>query len=1227
MKTFKYYAAILVVTGVMLSGLAFGVDNTEQDERSLRKPLVLSALNFDGNRIDNDLMNNGMIVSHIVSGRSGMSWPAGNNTQTVYASGVWIGAKVQGQTRVVAGEFNGEMAGGPWGSDPSDARHKLYKVSKSDLADPLANDDFQNWPADLGAPFIDNNGNGTYEPLPGGPDTPDFIGDQVIWAVMNDGDPTTHSIFHSAPMGLEVQMTIFGFDRPDAFGDMMFVKELIINRGNATLEETIIGLWSDPDLGDAADDLVGCDTTLGMGICYNSGTDVNFAGYSGGTPAVGYDFFQGPMVPAPGETAFMFGRDIPDMRNLSMTSFTKYINGDPVYEDPETADQAYNYMSGLMPDGSDFPFIASGGTKFVHPGDPTLDTGPTDTEYVDEDLHPPDDRRFLMNAGPFTMAPGDSQEVVFGIMHAAAGGPLDSYLYLKEVDALAQLAYDIRFALPPSPPNPEVEISVFEDEIILSWDTAAEAYVADDQVDKHPDTGENTEFVFEGYNVYQIETASGSGKVKRIATYDHDNGLTEIFDDVFDPNFGEAINRRVQFGSDSGLKRSISIKADAINDGSPLLTNRLYYFAVTSYGYNPYGIPKTLESSKDIIAIRPQVNTTWMSEDETAIYGTVVNADHTAGVSDGVAFVTVIDPKVLTGDDYEMFFASEEYFRDVDGVWKNTNAAGKEGLAKILDCSGSMITVAALASADVGTYDLAFSFDMHCGSNWVDGLVLDFPDDMVINSWGAVGTNAAGGQNCSNMEGTLDAATNTITWGNYARSGWGCIEGSLTWVVNVQPYGFPFDVGTLAIDDVYDGTLVDFAGTATAEELGYDYVTIDGWYARNLNTGAIITPHTTIQSGVAADNVIDGRFIPGHDAGPNAGPIAEGLQFAVNGPPVLGFKSVTELAYAGTAHAEPDNVWHSLNSNATYFCTAGGGSGDYDRLERYIAYSTPRDFEMRFTDGPNYGVQGFTDQTLLSVPFELWDVGIGTYDDPSDDKRMMPFIYENMVRTDFAFGYDGDVDPYFGGAYVGSDWIYWMDFEDGANGYNTFAANVEAAGGPGNTISPDRYGYGVDFYGGFVYPIGRFMIGDFNLAGAGIPSGTLIRMITKKPNSSSDKFSVSTAGLGGSTKAYDVDGIKVWPNPYFGFNPEERDPVDQQIHFTNLPVSGQCTIRIFDLAGVPVKTINHDNGTTLEIWNVKNDSNIPVASGMYIVVVETDDGDIILKIAIIQPEQRLDLYG
>jgi hypothetical protein len=162
--------------------------------------------------------------------------------------------------------------------------------------------------------------------------------------------------------------------------------------------------------------------------------------------------------------------------------------------------------------------------------------------------------------------------------------------------------------------------------------------------------------------------------------------------------------------------------------------------------------------------------------------------------------------------------------------------------------------------------------------------------------------------------------------------------------------------------------------------------------------------------------------------------------------------------------------------------------------------------------------------------------------------------------------------------------------------------------------------------GEFHYPFVTATLLVTYLDGSTPPWGNSIWIITNKANTAADKFQISTAGLLGEAKAYDPDEIKVWPNPYFAFNPEERTPIDQQVHFTNLPETGECTIRIFDLAGVPVRVLNHEEGSTLEIWDLKNDSNIPVASGMYIAVVETDEGQKVLKLAVVLPEQRLDLY-
>ena len=49
-------------------------------------------------------------------------------------------------------------------------------------------------------------------------------------------------------------------------------------------------------------------------------------------------------------------------------------------------------------------------------------------------------------------------------------------------------------------------------------------------------------------------------------------------------------------------------------------------------------------------------------------------------------------------------------------------------------------------------------------------------------------------------------------------------------------------------------------------------------------------------------------------------------------------------------------------------------------------------------------------------------------------------------------------------------------------------------------------------------------------------------------------------------------------------------------------------------------------GSQHTYWDMKNNFELPVASGMYVAHVETNHGDKILKLAVIQPEQRLDVY-
>ena len=145
--------------------------------------------------------------------------------------------------------------------------------------------------------------------------------------------------------------------------------------------------------------------------------------------------------------------------------------------------------------------------------------------------------------------------------------------------------------------------------------------------------------------------------------------------------------------------------------------------------------------------------------------------------------------------------------------------------------------------------------------------------------------------------------------------------------------------------------------------------------------------------------------------------------------------------------------------------------------------------------------------------------------------------------------------------------------------------------------------------------------------GSGFTTASSVVWQMSKPNSSADTFTFTTAGLEMVENDFDPDRITVWPNPYYGYNPEERDALDRRVQFSHLPTEGPATIRIFALDGTLVRTIKHnDTGSQHTYWDMKNNFELPVASGMYIAHVETNRGDKVLKLAVIQPEQRLDVY-
>ena len=1059
---------------------------------------VESSGTFDGNRIYADVTNNGLFLDYHVSGDSALEWPKGTGVHSIFQSSLWLGATVNGEIRAIVADYTQDMGPGPFGGDPLSAVHKIYKVNKDMLDDPGSHDDFQNWPVEYGAPWVDVDGDNVYTPLPAGQDHPEFIGDQVLWFVSNDGDAAYKLNGEggggTSPMGVEVQTTMFGYDRIDAIGDMLFVKQLIINKGGNTLTDTYMGIWSDPDLGSASDDLVGCNIELGMGYVYNAGPDPYYDNLDIGTPAAGYDFFQGPKVPCddptdtvecPAEGAKMFGTYYPGEKNLSMSSFAFYINGDLIYTDPATEEESYFYLQGKRKDGSAYPNEIAGDLydqKFCFYGDPALTHGTANP--VDGNYSTPDDRRFLMSVGPFTMADGDSQEVVFGIFHAAGGDALSSVAYLTQVDQLAQSAYDADFDIPDAPPAPNVTTTAFADQLVIAWDSVAESY--NENSFFTDEAGETTDYLFEGYNVYQVETADGSGKRARLATYDVVNGIEEVVDTVFDTNYNEYIAVTTQFGSDSGVSRFHVVEKDALNNNTNLIVNRNYYFAVTAYGHNAYGVPKAFESSPKYFSIRPEVPNTMVVGENTGTVGDVITATHDAGPGQGYVEAVVVDPSRITGDEYQVTFEDVMPTGEVAVNWTLTNLTTGEVMESNNPIIGGVNTVTGVEFG-VG------AATVHDG---VQVKIYGPPVELL-----SVQEYAAGYKENDDLR---DSSVSYLP-PSLGRTGYllenraGCANASDLSCQNDRTFD---RFGYWESDDVE----LDFS----TPSLGYDYImewinSYVPWstYRHNFATGQ----KEQMASGYWDS---DGNF--SHAT------------------------SYTSGQWAGAVYGAP--AWEPIYAFVGYI----GKEYDPAKEAQYIAED----------DGKTSG-------------FVMWADTNSTAVTTTGKQIKYPYITATLF-TDY-YGYIGR-----------------------QNSQLPTAAGHAAFGSPYTTAS-----------------------------------SVVFKM--SKPSSSRDVFSFTTTGMEMLEGDYDPERITVWPNPYYGYNPEERDALDRRVMFSHLPTEGPSTIRIFALDGTLVRTIKHnDMGTQHTYWDMKNNFELPVASGMYVAHVETNKGDKILKLAVIQPEQRLDVY-
>ncbi|MDZ7360301.1 MAG: T9SS type A sorting domain-containing protein [candidate division KSB1 bacterium] len=675
-------------------------------------------------------------ANHSPTGDNGTFYPRGT-AWTIYQDGLVFGSRAYvdaqksrpapfGQiTRVGGATYaTGQRQGWVTGLgataqfvDPADPRARIYRVRrdwKEMSADELRRDaaesneiaastvtaaqmqqiadrylkDWKEWPVDLGAPYIDRNGNGKYDPPPDNFTVADLIdkkydepgiagadpnspADQVLWCVFNDlHRPTSTGRFGSEPSGLEIQMTMWGYKRTDALGNMFFRKWRIINKGGVDidaagtkgglyLDSMYVCQWSDPDLGSFSDDLTGCDTTLSLGFIYNgNAVDTDYRKFNLPPPSAGYDFLQGPIVPSPGSRAVFDLKYRNNFKNLGMVGFSYFSAGSP-YSDPTggyttNTIRWYKMLRGFAPlDGPDVRYNHPPGvTPGPYPlaGDPVKGTGHVDGKGTNFSFVP-GDRRLLIITGPFKLALGDTQEVVVACVMGLGADRLSSISVMKFNDRFAQNTYNALFRVPKAPAAPDVKVAQLDGQLVLEWGSNLARVREIETTVNEPGA-----YKFEGYNVYQFRTPNASLKDgKRLATYDLLDDPAVILDEQFDPASGQILQLPAQFGSNGGIQRYFVINRDFIKDVDKLNNGEEYYFGVTAYSKatEPGYLPAALESPLQILTIIPQSPRLGQRINDKV--GQEVVVKHTAGLSDVASLpITVIDPSRTKAADYRI---------------------------------------------------------------------------------------------------------------------------------------------------------------------------------------------------------------------------------------------------------------------------------------------------------------------------------------------------------------------------------------------------------------------------------------------------------------------------------------------------------------------------------------------------------------------------------------------
>ncbi len=408
------FSNIDVHDGVVVAGDQKGIYVSNSWIEPMKKEEEISI-----NSINARVNINGPLFNDFGERRPGFEFPKGSGNNGIYAAGFVLAARHRSQlnTIVNVNTYMSNLIEGPIG-DLNTGRNYIVKVSKNDIIkhqNQFTSPNYQmpesirDWPAngdtsfnqaiDL-APYFDVNGNGCYEPHKG--DYPAILGDEAVYWINHPEDSSLKLEYHYMLYGYSDSTT-------DALNQSLFLKYTIVNRSQLAFDSIKVGFYTDFDLGNSADDYVGCDSLHNIAYAYNG------------------DAFDDGVRGQPG-----YGINPPSLGvkylSDSMMTHLYYNIGSGQNGDPSLPVHWYNYLHAMDQNGKRINYPGTNiPTSYYLSGHPLL---PGTWSELDtskgQNANPPGDRRSLSSIRSFSLEAGErrSIDLVIGYDKEDTIGPI-----------------------------------------------------------------------------------------------------------------------------------------------------------------------------------------------------------------------------------------------------------------------------------------------------------------------------------------------------------------------------------------------------------------------------------------------------------------------------------------------------------------------------------------------------------------------------------------------------------------------------------------------------------------------------------------------------------------------------------------------------------------------------------------------------------------------------------